>query len=244
VSDGTARRALVTGATGDLGAAICRRLAADGFEVIVHYRSQPETAEALCAEIAAAGGRAAPVRFDVTDPSGAQETLEKLLEGGPIQAVVSNAGITADVVFAGMSEEQWRAPIDVSLHGFYTVLRPLMMPMIRTRWGRIVAVSSVAGLMGNRGQAAYAAAKAGLHGAVKSVALEVATRGITANAVAPGVIESRSVREAFPPERIEALVPMKRAGRPEEVADVIGFLCSDQASYVTGQILSVNGGIC
>lgn len=237
------KRALVTGGSGVLGGAICRRLGEDGCHVIVHGNANPERAEAVAAEIRGAGGSAESVAFDVTDTGAAEQALTTILEGGAIQITVSNAGIYDDAPLAGMSADQWRRVIDVSLHGFYNVVKPLLLPMLRTRWGRIVAVSSVSGVMGNRGQANYAAAKAGLHGAIKSISLEYASRGVTANAVAPGIIETADVLDRIPPERIAALVPMKRAGRPAEVADLIGFLVSDKAGYISGQVISINGGI-
>ncbi|MBX6743278.1 MAG: SDR family oxidoreductase, partial [Acetobacteraceae bacterium] len=189
----SARRALVTGGASPLGSAICRRLAADGLRVVVHAHAGLARAKALAAEIRAAGGEAQAVGFDITDTAATATALEKVLEDGPIQVVVHNAGIHDDAPLAGMSEAQWRSVVDVSLNGFYAVLRPLLLPMIGTRWGRIIAISSVSGIMGNRGQANYAAAKAGLIGAVKSVSLEYAARGVTANAVAPGIIESPAV---------------------------------------------------
>jgi 3-oxoacyl-[acyl-carrier protein] reductase len=166
-----------------------------------------------------------------------------VLEAGVPQVIVHNAGTHADVPMAGMRAEQWQDVLDVSLTGFYAAIRPLLLPLMGTRWGRIVAVSSVSALMGNRGQVNYAAAKAGLIGAVKSLAREVASRGITANAVAPGVIASPAVDAAMDAARIAELVPMRRAGRPEEVADLIGFLCSEKAGYITGQTISINGGM-
>ena len=237
------RRALVTGGASPLGAAMCRRLAADGLGVLVHAHRGLDRAEALAASIRDEGGEAHAVAFDVTDVPATAAALGELLETGPIQVVVHNAGTHEDAPLAGMSEEQWRGVVDVSLTGFYAVLRPLLLPMIGTRWGRIVAVSSVSGVMGNRGQANYAAAKAGLIGAVKSVSLEYAARGVTANAVAPGVIESPAVDAVLTRERIARLVPARRAGRPEEVADLVGFLASDRAAYISGQVVSINGGM-
>jgi 3-oxoacyl-[acyl-carrier protein] reductase len=238
------RRALVTGGASPLGAAISRRLAADGFGVVVHANRGTERAEALAASIRAAGGNASAAAFDLTDVPAAAAALDALVEaGGPIQCVVHNAGTHEDAPLAGMREEQWRGVVEVSLTGFYAVLRPLLLPMIGTRWGRIVAISSVSGIMGNRGQANYAAAKAGLIGAVKSVSLEYAARGVTANAVAPGVIESPAAAAAMTREQIARIVPAKRAGTPEEVADLVGFLCSDRAAYISGQAISINGGM-
>ena len=237
------RRALVTGGASPLGGAICRRLAADGLRVAVHAHRGSDRAEALAASIRGAGGEASAVAFDVTDVPATAAALEKLLESGPIQVVVHNAGTHEDAPLAGMSEEQWRGVVEVSLTGFYAVLRPLLLPMIGTRWGRVVAISSVSGIMGNRGQANYAAAKAGLIGAVKSVSLEYAARGVTANAVAPGVIESPAVDAVLTREQIARLVPARRAGRPEEVADLVGFLASDRAAYISGQVISINGGM-
>ena len=237
------RKALVTGGSGAIGAAICRALAAQGAQVIVHANTRVDEARALADELKAAGSSAEAIAFDVTDRAAAGVALAALEAAGPVQILVNNAGIYDDAPLAGMSAAQWDRVIDVSLNGFYNVTQPLLMPMIRTRWGRIVNVSSVAGVIGNRGQANYAAAKAGLHGATKSLALELASRGITVNAVAPGVIESPILNGAFPQEQLESLVPMKRAGTPEEVAALVAFLASDAAAYITGQVVSINGGM-
>jgi len=237
------KRALVTGASGILGAAICRQLAADGLHVIAHAHARRDAAASLVAEIVAAGGSAEAVAFDVTDAAACRTVLEPLAAAAPIQVVVNNAGHPADAPMAGMTEAQWRDVIEVNLNGFFNVTQPLLLPMMSTRWGRIVSVSSVAGIIGNRGQANYAAAKAGLHGATKSLALELATRGVTANVVAPGVIASPRTDSAFPAERLKALVPMQRAGTPEDVAALVAFLASERAGYITGQVIAVAGGL-
>lgn len=237
------KRALVTGGSGGIGAAICKRLAADGHHLIVHANRSLDKAKAVVAEIVAAGGSAEALAFDVTDRAASAIALEVLLEGGPIQILVNNAGIHADAVFPGMSGEQWDSVLDVSLNGFFNVTQPLTLPMIRTRWGRIISISSVAGITGNRGQVNYSAAKGALHAASKSLALELAGRNVTVNAVAPGIIATAMIEGAFDAETIKNLVPMKRAGKPEEVADLVAFLASDKAAYISGQIISINGGM-
>jgi 3-oxoacyl-[acyl-carrier protein] reductase len=238
----TPRRALVTGGSGDLGRAICRALA-DGHHVIVHANRGLDRAEALAAELRATGASAEAVAFDVADADATRAALDVLLAAGPIQVVVNNAGIHDDATMAGMTHEQWHRVIDVSLHGFFHVTQPLLLPMARTRWGRIISVSSVAAVLGNRGQTNYAAAKAGLHGASKSLARELASRGITVNVVAPGVIGAGMATDTFGPEQIRALVPAGRAGTPEEVAALVRFLASDDAGYITAQVIGVNGGM-
>ena len=233
------RRALVTGGASPLGAAICRRLAADGAAVVVHAHAHPAAAEALAATLP--GARA--VRFDLTDVAATRAAVEALLAEGAFQILVHNASLHQDVPLAGMSPAQWRDVIDVSLGGFYAVAQPLLLPMMATRWGRIVSLSSVSALRGNRGQVNYAAAKAGLIGATRALSLEVASRGITVNAVAPGIIDSPAVAAAMNPARIAQLVPMKRAGTAEEVAELVGFLASERAGYITGQVISIDGGM-
>jgi len=237
------KTAMVTGGSGAIGTAICRVLATQGLHVIVHANRRLAEAERLAADITAAGATAEAVAFDVTDRAAAAEVLGRLDERAPIQVLINNAGVYDDAPLAGMSAAQWDRVIDVSLNGFYNVTHPLLLPMIRTRWGRIINVSSVAGVIGNRGQVNYAAAKSGLHGATMSLALELASRGITVNAVAPGIIASPVIQQAFPQQTIEELVPMKRAGTTEEVAALVAFLVSEQAGYITGQVISINGGM-
>lgn len=238
-------RALITGGSGVIGAAIARRLAADGFDVIVHAHGNHDRAAAVADEINALDGvgRAEAIAFDVTDAAATGAALERLLESGPIPVVVSNAGIHDDAPMAGMTHEQWQRVIDVSLHGFFNVTRPLLMPMMRGRWGRVIAMSSVAGVLGNRGQANYAAAKSGLHGAARSLARELGSRGVTVNVVAPGIIDSRMTEGGFDGDTVRSLVPAERMGEPEEVAAVVAFLVSREAGYVSGQVIGVDGGM-
>jgi 3-oxoacyl-[acyl-carrier protein] reductase len=237
------RRALVTGGSGALGAAICRRLGAAGRHVYVHANRGADRAERIAADIIATGGSASAVAFNVADAQATEAALAGVLADGAIEILINNAGIHDDAVMPGMRREQWNSVIDVSLNGFFNVTQPLLLPMIRQRWGRIINITSVAALAGNRGQVNYAAAKAGLHGATRALALELASRCITVNAVAPGIITSPMANKAFDQEQISRLVPMKRAGTPEEVADLVQFLASDSAGYISAQIISTNGGM-
>ncbi len=237
------KRALVTGGSGAIGAAIAATLAAAGHFVYVHGFANPDRASRIVEEIQRGGGAAEAVSFDVTDAAAAEQAVAGMLQAGPIQILVNNAGIHDDAVMPGMKREQWSRVIDVSLGGFFNVTQPLLLPMIRTRWGRVINISSVSGIMGNRGQTNYAAAKAGLHGATRALALELASRGITVNSVAPGVIASALSDAAFPKEVIDKIVPMKRAGRPDEVAALVGFLASQEAGYISGQQISINGAM-
>ena len=237
------KHALVTGGSGGIGAAICRTLAQDGYHVFVHANQNHENAKDIAMEIIESGGSASALCFDVTDYQAVMDALDPLIEESPIQVLVNNAGIHDDAVFPGMSLQQWHNVIDVSVNGFYHVTQTLMMPMIRSRWGRIINISSVAALMSNRGQVNYAAAKGAINAATKSLSLEVASRGITVNAVAPGIIDTAMIEGAFDNDMIKQMVPMKRAGKAEEVADLISFLASPRAAYITGQIISINGGI-
>ncbi|MEO5732239.1 MAG: 3-oxoacyl-ACP reductase FabG [Rubrivivax sp.] len=237
------KRALITGASGALGSAIATRLAADGAQVLLHANTRPEAAQALADTLRAAGGQAEVCAFDLADDAACAAACAQMLKAGPVQVIVNNAGIHDDAVFPGMRAEQWYRVIDISLHGFFRVTQPLLLPMLRTRWGRIVNISSVTALIGNRGQVNYGAAKGAINSATKSLALEVASRGVTVNAIAPGIIASPMAASAFDAETIKRMVPVQRAGRPEEVAALAGFLVSEQAAYITGQVISINGGM-
>jgi 3-oxoacyl-[acyl-carrier protein] reductase len=236
-------RALVTGGSGGVGAAVCRRLVQAGHHVYVHAHRARDEAAALVEEIRAGGGQAEVLCFDVTDEQATHAAIEGALNVGPIQILVNNAGIHDDAVFPGMTALQWQRVIAVSLQGFFHVTQPLVLPMLRTRWGRIVNVSSVAAQIGNRGQVNYAAGKGALISATRALALEVATRGITVNAIAPGIITTRMSVDSFDEAAIARLVPMQRAGSPAEVASLVGFLTGDGAGYITGQVVSINGGM-
>ena len=237
------RHALVTGASGDLGSAIARRLSQAGCHVWVHASSQPARADAVVQAIRAAGGSADPVVFDVTDAAAVQQALATLLEQHPIDILVNNAGVHDDAAFPGMTAAQWQRVLQLNLDGFFHVTQPLTMPMVRQRWGRIINISSVAALAGNRGQVNYAAAKGGLQAATRALSLELASRNITVNAVAPGIIAGSMTEGVFDDKLIKDMVPAKRAGKPEEVAELVAFLASDAAAYITGQTISINGGL-
>ncbi|HVR51304.1 MAG TPA: 3-oxoacyl-ACP reductase FabG [Pseudorhodoferax sp.] len=238
----TRKRALVTGASGGLGRAIALQLARDGHHVICHANQRLAAAQALAEEIAAAGGSAEAVAFDITDAAASAAGCAALLAAGPVQILVNNAGLHDDAAFPALRPAQWHQVIAVSLNGFFHVTQPLTMPMVRTRWGRIINISSMSAVAGNRGQVNYAAAKGALNSATKSLALELASRGITVNAVAPGIIATGMAQD-FDKATIERIVPMKRAGTGEEVAALVGFLASEAASYISGQVISINGGM-
>jgi len=239
----TSKHVLVTGASRGIGAAIATTLAASDRHVWINYRNSKSEAEGVVASIRQLGFDASTLQFDVSDRKACAAVLGACIEKhGGFDIIVNNAGITADVPFPGMEDEQCDSVIQTSLGGFYNVCRPLVMPMIRKRWGRIVNMTSIAALHGNRGQVNYAAAKAGIIGATKSLARELASRGICVNAVAPGFINTGMI-EHISKDQIRQIVPMGRAGSVQEVASVVAFLCSDAASYVSGEVINVSGGI-
>jgi 3-oxoacyl-[acyl-carrier protein] reductase len=235
--------ALVTGASKGIGQSICTELARCGYYVIVNYLSDREGAEATLKQVRALGGNGECLKFDVADEADTQAAVDQLLSThGRVDALINNAGRVADELFVMMTPDKWRSVIDVTLQGFYNVTRPVLEKMVVRKTGAIVSIASVAGIMGNRGQANYAAAKAGLIGASRSVAAEVGRLGIRVNVVAPGLIRTGMIKDA-PIQKIKSLIPMARLGEPEEVARVVRFLCSSDASYITGQVVSVNGGM-
>ncbi|MGJ8667954.1 MAG: 3-oxoacyl-ACP reductase FabG [Oceanococcus sp.] len=238
------RQILVTGASRGIGRAIALRLAKNGFHVIINYRRGHEAAAEVQDTIQNSGGQARLLGFDISDAQACRDAIEQdIAEHGAYYGAVLNAGISADGAFPALSDDDWNSVIRTNLDGFYNVLHPLTMPMIRARkGGRIVALSSVAGLMGNRGQVNYSAAKAGIIGAVKALAVELASRKITVNCVAPGLIQTDMI-DGAPVEEILKSIPARRVGEPEEVAALVAFLCGDDAAYITRQAISVNGGL-
>jgi 3-oxoacyl-[acyl-carrier protein] reductase len=245
-NDNPTREVIVTGSSRGIGRAIALRLAADGFDIVIHCRSNLEQAEVVKNQVHALGQKARVLQFDIADRKACLESLEADVEEfGAYYGVVCNAGISKDNAFPALSDEDWDSVIHSNLDGFYNVLRPLVMPLVRRRsGGRIVTLSSVSGIIGNRGQVNYSAAKAGIIGASKALAVELAKRKITVNCVAPGLIETDMLDDVIHLDEAMKMIPAKRLGKPEEVAALVSYLMSDDAGYVTRQVISINGGVC
>ena len=237
------KQVLVTGASGGIGSAIAEAVAQAGYAVVANYNRGKAKADELVQRVQAAGGEIRTLQFDITDREQCKEVLTKdIEENGAYYGVVLNAGVCADMTFAGMSGDSWDKVVNTNLGGFYNVVQPLVMPMCRKRMGRIITISSVSGVIGNRGQVNYSASKSGIIGATKALATELASRNITVNSIAPGVIETEMIKDA-PLDIILQAVPMKRVGKPSEVAATAVFLLSEGAAYITRQVISVNGGL-
>ncbi|WP_296321463.1 3-oxoacyl-ACP reductase FabG [Treponema sp. UBA3813] len=243
MNENSEKKVLVTGASGGIGRAIALAAAQAGYEIIAHYNNGKEKAESLKSEIENAGGKCSLLQFNISDRADCAEKLEKWSEeNGAFWGIVLNAGICRDNAFPALSDDNWDQVIHINLDGFYNVLKPLVMPLCRKKRGRIITIASVSGVMGNRGQVNYSASKAGIMGATKALAVELASRKITVNCIAPGVIETEMIKEA-PMEHILPTIPMGRVGKPEEVASLAVYLLSEGAGYITRQVISVNGGI-
>ena len=238
----TKKVALISGGSRGIGAAVARTLEKEGFDIAITCVARREAADALAEELRALGAQTWVSQFDVRDAEASKAAIEALLAQTQIHIVINNAGISKDGPFPGLSRDAWHNVVDTTLDGFFHVTQPLVMPMVRRKWGRIINIASVAGVIGNRGQVNYSAAKAGLIGATKALALELASRNITVNAVAPGLIDTEMIATA-PVEEILKFIPMKRVGQAQEVADLVAFLAGDKSAYITGQVLSISGGL-
>ena len=243
MNENNGKKVLVTGSSGGIGRAIALAVAQAGYEVVAHYNNGKEKAESLKAEIESLGGKCSLLQFNISDRADCTAKLEKWSEeNGAFWGIILNAGIARDDVFPALTDEKWDCVIHTNLDGFYNVLKPLVMPLCRKKRGRIITIASVSGIIGNRGQVNYSASKAGIIGATKALATELASRKITVNCIAPGLIETDMVKE-LPLEQMLSTIPMGRAGKPEEVASLAVYLLSEGASYITRQVISVNGGL-